>query len=171
MRHLRQLVRFGLLIACLGAAGLCVGGCARFEAEYAQASRQSINPDEPLAGAWQGEWQSDANGDPRPIRAVVRATSPTQYEISLELSGFGNIIASWIEGADLVLNKSSDGNYEFKIKMPLVAHNVRGANVWAEAVELMGTTDGKTLRIRYRTNDAMRDLDQGHAQLQRVTTQ
>jgi hypothetical protein len=99
---------------------------------------------------------------------VVRATSPVRYEISLELSGFGNIIASWIEGSDLVLNKSADGNYEFRIKMPLVAHNVRGATVWAEAVELSGTTDGKTLRIQYRTNDAMQELDRGKASLRRI---
>ena len=171
MRYLIRLVPFGLLIACIVTGGMCGGGCARFEAEYAQASHQPILPSEPLAGAWHGEWQSDADGAPRPVRAVLRATSPAQYEISLELSGFGNIVASWIDGTDLVLNKSHDGNYEFRIKMPLVAHNVRGATVWAEAVEITGTTDGKTLSIRYRINDAMHDIDQGHAQLQRVTMQ
>ena len=156
-----------LLVAC-GLAVTATAGCARFEADYALASRLPVAADEPLAGAWQGVWQSAVTDSQGKVRAILRVETSNRYDLSLELSGFGNIIASWIDDTGLVFESSPDGGFTFHAKIPLSAYNTRGAPIWAEAVEIDGRTDGKVLRFTYRTNDAMRILDRGRVELRRV---
>lgn len=144
-------------------------GCLPFEANYASAMREHPKPGDPLAGAWQGEWHSDITGERHPVRAIIRRTNSSGYDVWIEMSGFGNIVAAWIEAPDLKLQPSPDGTGCFQTKLPLVAHNIRAQSVWAEAVEFRGNLHGPWLQMTYRTNDALRELDHGRVELHRIT--
>ena len=154
-------------LSCAILLFICMG-CLPFESRYASASREPAPPNDPLAGAWQGEWHSDLGPGQHSVRAIISMTTPSRYDVWIEMSGFGNVVASWIEAPDLSLEKLPDGTEGFQAKLPLVRHNTRGASVWAEAVELQGSLHDQSLRMTYRTNDALRELDHGQVELRRV---
>lgn len=143
-------------------AVLALGGCVPFEAKFA-AARNHRDPTEPLSGSWTGSWQSrvtDARGQ---ARVVIEKTSDSTANLWLEMSGYRNVVASWIFAPDVPIQRAPDGTESFSIKVPLEARPKQDA--WALAIQLDGRLARHSLLIGFRTNDAMREFDRGSIQL------
>lgn len=156
--------RFASLAACLIALVL-VAGCVPFEGKFAAATADAANPDEPLSGGWVGTWEDQAGAAGRPARAVVEVAPGPACNVWIEMSGYRNVIANWIEAPGIPIEKRPDGTEHFHVKVPLESRPKQ--DVWAVAIELDGERAGDALSIRFRTNDAMRQLDEGIIRLRR----
>jgi hypothetical protein len=144
-----------------------LGGCVPFESKFALATGNPTDPHQPLAGAWTGTWQDDLGATDHPARAVVELASPSTCNVWLELSGYRNIVASWVAAPDIPVERHPDGSEHFHIKVPLESRPKQ--DVWAVAIDLDADARPGDLSIHFRTNDAMRQLDEGTIHLHRAT--
>jgi len=157
----RCVVFRGSLAACV-LATLALGACVPFEAKFAAAG-SSRDPTEPLSGSWAGSWQSPITGARGEARVVVEKASDSTCNLWLEMSGYRNVVASWIFTPDVPIERMPDGTESFSIKVPIEARPRQ--DTWAVAIQLDGRLAGHSLVIGFRTNDAMREFDRGSIQL------
>lgn len=150
-------VRCGLLTISIGLMLAC-SGCVPFEGKFAAAGN-SRDPSQPLSGRWVGTWTSDVDHTNGAARLVVETASASTCNMWLEMAGYRNVVASWIFVPDLPLQRMTEGTECFNIKVPIEGRPKQ--QVWAVAITLEGKLAGRSLTIRFRTNDAMRELDAG----------
>jgi hypothetical protein len=161
-----------LLLSIIPLTG-CLG--EKFEHDFSSAKIQPSRSTAPLVGAWEGSWQSTAQGGDHVARAVVTLNSQNKYEISLELvdfepqPGVSNFPFDkyWIELRDVSLATTSGQTEQFQTKTRL--RKAYKSNLIAEAMTLQGSIQRDTLQIQFSTNDALNELDQGRIDLQRAT--
>jgi hypothetical protein len=153
----RSALRDGLLLLCL-CGMLSFSGCVPFEAKFA-ADRDLHDPTQPLSGSWKGTWQSDLDHTQGAARLVVETASASTCNAWLEMSGYRNVVASWICLPDLPVRRLADGTEQFSVKVPI--EGIPRENVWAVAMTIDGQLAGRSLTLRFRTNDAIQQLDAG----------
>jgi hypothetical protein len=70
------LIRVSRVVLLLGMCGLLTGCC--FEREW-QAAKSYTQPEQELAGCWEGTWQSDYNGHHGGLRAIITKQGEGYY--------------------------------------------------------------------------------------------
>lgn len=148
-------------------AAITLSGCVPFESKFALDAGKPADRHQPLAGAWTGTWQDQLGASDRQARAVVELVSPSTCNVWLELSGYRNVVASWIVAPDAPIDRRPDGSEHFHIKVPLESRPKQ--DVWAVAIDLDADARPGDLSVHFRTNDAMRQLDEGTIRLNRST--
>ena len=69
-------------------------------------SPPSPAPGDPLAGRWQGEWHSDANGFHGPLRAVMTRRDDGRWRAAFHAT-FGRVLKACY-ATDLVIDRTTD---------------------------------------------------------------
>lgn len=163
------------LLLCMVPLVGCLG--AKFHRDFSSVAAQPSQPSRPLVGAWEGSWQSSAEGGKHAARAVVSLNSQSRYDIQLELSAFepepgvSNFPFDkyWIELRQISVTAASDAVEQFQTKTRIEKAN--RSNLISEAMTLQGNFQGDSMQIRFSTNDALHELDQGRIELRRIAAQ
>jgi hypothetical protein len=164
-----------LLLLCTVPLGGCLA--AKFQGEFVSATAQPPQSSHPLIGAWEGSWQSQAEGDNHVARAVISMKSQGSYEVRLEMSDFEPqpglslfpFEKYWIALPDLSVTTTSGGAEQFQAKARLrLAYKTLRI---ADAMTLRGKIEGESLHIQFTTDDAVHEVDCGQIDLRRIVSQ
>lgn len=148
----------------------CIG--VAFDRDFNSVVGRPAQTHDSLDGAWNGTWQSRNELGEHQARAIIDATAPSTYTIRLEMVGFEPAPGAnfpfnkyWIELQKISLPEHSSSPRHFNAKIRL--EKAYRASLVSEAMTLNGDVDGKSLRIKFQTNDALRALDEGSIELRR----
>ena len=76
---------------CVGLVLICLGtGCCSFERQWRQAAGHCY-PSDPLAGRWEGTWESCVNGHTGSLRAIITPCNGGHYHVHFHATFAGCI--------------------------------------------------------------------------------
>jgi hypothetical protein len=161
-----------LLLLCIASLPGCED--VTFDYNYSSVAHHPLEPSHPLVGAWKGFWHKVGLSEYHDARAVIFLNSRGDYTINLELSAFDfepNEIrlpfdAYCLEVRNLSFLRSPESAEEFATKMAI--KKAYRSHLVSEAITLQGRIEIDALRIRFTTNDALTNLEQGEITLNRV---